>query len=99
MPHNYPRLLPIRQHLVSRAMKDVPAGVREAFRAEVRARDGEPFIVPAMGSHGGATDEGQAKLLDEVFGINERNMGCPVLSSMQVVELGRTPEHNLPVYV
>jgi len=65
----------------------------------VRERGGEPFVFPSMGSHGGATDEGQAKLLDEVFGINEKTMGCPILSSMKVVELGRTREHDIPVYV
>src|SRR5262249_36173395 len=65
----------------------------------IRELGGEPFVVPSMGSHGGATDEGQARLLDEVFGINEQTIGCPVLSSMKVVELGRTPEHQLPVYV
>jgi hypothetical protein len=65
----------------------------------IREWGGEPFIVPAMGSHGGATDEGQEELLDHVFGISEKTMGCPVLSSMKVVELGRTPEHDIPVYV
>ena len=130
---DYPRLLPVRQHLYSRPIGDIPAAVRAAFARAVprgkikkggrialtagsrgvanialvlktaaecvREAGGEPFIVPAMGSHGGATGEGQAKLLDEVFGINERTMGCPIRSSMKVVELGRTPEHGIPVYV
>lgn len=48
-----------------------------------------PFIVPAMGSHGGATAEGQAKVLAH-YGISESTMGCPVRSSMEVVEIGKT---------
>ena len=52
----------------------------------VQAAGGKPFIIPAMGSHGGATADGQAAVLD-TYGINERTMGCPIRSSMEVVEL------------
>ena len=45
-----------------------------------------PFLVPAMGSHGGATAEGQTKLLAG-YGITERTIGCPVRSSMETVVL------------
>ena len=44
-----------------------------------------PFIVPAMGSHGGATAEGQEAVLAR-FGITEETVGCPIRSSMDVVE-------------
>jgi hypothetical protein len=47
-----------------------------------------PFIVPAMGSHGGATAEGQKKLLEQMHGITEESMGVPILSSMEVVNIG-----------
>ena len=50
-----------------------------------------PFIVPAMGSHGGATAEGQLEILTS-YGVTEANCGCPVLSSMETVEIGKTPE-------
>lgn len=50
-----------------------------------------PFIFPAMGSHGAATAEGQADVLAH-FGIHEATMGAPVISSLDVVPLGRTPE-------
>jgi hypothetical protein len=63
----------------------------------VRAMGGHPFIVPSMGSHGGATDEGQKGLLAEL-GISEASMGCPVVSSMQVEEVGRT-SRGIPVYL
>jgi len=49
------------------------------------------FIVPAMGSHGGATAEGQLDVLAH-YGITEQSMGVPVRSSMEVAELGRTGE-------
>lgn len=55
----------------------------------VKSLGGRPFIVPAMGSHGGATDEGQRTLLDDL-GISEASMGCPVVSSMEVEEIGKT---------
>ena len=63
----------------------------------VKALGGQPFIVPAMGSHGGATDEGQKSLLADL-GISESTMGCPVVSSMRVEEVGRTPSGH-PVYL
>jgi len=59
----------------------------------------EPFIVPAMGSHGGATAEGQAKVLAD-YGITEDYVGVPIRSSMEVVSLGHTPEEpHVPVYM
>ncbi len=54
----------------------------------VKHMGGEPFIVPAMGSHGGATAQGQTEVL-ESYGITGKYVGAPVLSSMQVVELNQ----------
>jgi hypothetical protein len=50
-----------------------------------------PFIVPAMGSHGAATADGQAHVLAH-FGITEATMGCPVVSRLEVVSLGKTDD-------
>ena len=50
-----------------------------------------PFIFPAMGSHGAATPEGQADVLAH-FGITAQTMGCPVVSRLEVVSLGRTDD-------
>ncbi len=61
-----------------------------------KERGADPFIVPAMGSHGGATAEGQAQLL-EGYGITAETMGCPVRSSMETVLLGYS-EFGKPVY-
>lgn len=51
----------------------------------------EPYIVPAMGSHGGATPEGQTELLGE-YGITEATMGVPIRASLEVEHIGHTPE-------
>lgn len=50
-----------------------------------------PFIIPVMGSHGGAGAEGQAQVLEH-YGISEATMGVPVVSSLDVVQVGQTPE-------
>lgn len=63
---------------------------------ELKRMGAEPFIVPCMGSHGGATAEGQAEVLAHL-GIDEERMKCPVRSSMEVVELDRLP-NGLPIY-
>jgi hypothetical protein len=55
----------------------------------IAAAGAKPFIIPAMGSHGGATARGQAELL-ATYGITEETMGCPVRSSMDVVQLDRS---------
>ncbi len=51
----------------------------------------QPFIFPAMGSHGAATAEGQADVLAH-YGINQASMGCPVISALDVVSLGKTAD-------
>lgn len=62
----------------------------------VRSCNAKPFIVPAMGSHGGATAEGQ-KHVSEKFGISEDAMGCEIRSSMETVQFEDT-EFGTPVY-
>ncbi|MBI3696849.1 MAG: hypothetical protein HY238_18685, partial [Acidobacteria bacterium] len=56
-----------------------------------KSRGMRPFIIPVMGSHGAATAEGQADVLAH-YGIIEQTMGAPVVSSLDVVPLGPTPE-------
>ena len=56
--------------------------------AELKALGAKPFIFPAMGSHGGATAEGQREVL-EGYGITESYVGCPIRATMDVVELGK----------
>ncbi len=64
---------------------------------EIKALGAKPFIVPAMGSHGGATAEGQVMVL-ETLGITEQSIGVPIRSSMEVVQIGIT-ESGIPVLV
>src|SRR3712207_631730 len=64
--------------------------VLAATVAEIKRRSGTPFIVPAMGSHGGAVAEGQVEVLGH-YGITEARMGSPIRASMEVVELGELP--------
>lgn len=57
----------------------------------------QPFLIPCMGSHGGATPEGQLDVLKSL-GVTEESVGCPIISQMDVVELSRTPE-GFAVYI
>ena len=56
----------------------------------VKEQGAQPYIIPAMGSHGGATDEGQRQIL-ESYGITEEFCGCPIFSSMETVRVGELP--------
>lgn len=56
-----------------------------------KSRDCKPFIIPVMGSHGAATAEGQADVLHH-YGITEERMGVPIVSSLDVVSIGTTPD-------
>jgi len=64
---------------------------------ELKGIGAKPFIVPTMGSHGGATAEGQKAVLT-YYGITEEAMGCPLKASMEVVHLGETAE-GIPLYL
>lgn len=63
------------------------ARILKAAGEVVRRAGGRPFIIPAMGSHGGATAEGQAELLAG-YGITEETTGMPIVSSMEVRQIG-----------
>jgi hypothetical protein len=65
--------------------------------AGVRELGYEPFVFPAMGSHGGATAEGQREKLD-TLGVSEERIGCEIRATMDVETVGETPERGVPVY-
>ena len=65
------------------------ATIVRATAAHFRDRGLSPFIVPAMGSHGGGTAAGQIDVLAH-YGVTEAAMGCPIVSSVDVVSLGVT---------
>lgn len=126
----FPRMIPARQHLISRPLPNLaehvsqqfaPATIKERIRPGMKIAVGvgsrgiarlaetvkatvenlqrlgaDPFIVPAMGSHGGATAEGQVQVLAS-YGVTESAMGAPIRAGMEVIEIGRTAE-DLPVY-
>ena len=76
------------------------SGIVEILRSLVemlKDAGAEPFVVPAMGSHGGATAEGQVEILRSL-GVTEASVGAQIKSSMEVVELGET-ESGVPVFM
>jgi hypothetical protein len=70
----------------SRGVANVGETVK-AVVAQVKALGGEPFVFPAMGSHGGATAEGQEGVL-ATYGITEEAIGAPVRATMETVTVG-----------
>lgn len=80
----------------SRGISQIPE-ILAALVDWLRQREAQPFIIPAMGSHGGATAEGQRLMLANL-GMTEASLGAPIISSMETVELGRLP-NGMPVYI
>ncbi|MFH1083607.1 MAG: lactate racemase domain-containing protein, partial [Pseudomonadota bacterium] len=80
----------------SRGIKDKP-GILKAIVSRLRDLGASPFIVPCMGSHGGGTAEGQIEMLESLR-ITEETMGAPIVSSMDVEEIGRT-KFGTPVLI
>ena len=80
----------------SRGIRNI-AAIAGAVVDGVKSLGGRPFIFPAMGSHGGATAEGQAAVLRH-YGVTEQAMGCPIQSSMAAVQIGQSRE-GIPVFL
>ena len=80
----------------SRGIADYPLIVSSVI-AGLKELKLKPFIIPAMGSHGGATAEGQKKVLQEL-GITQEAVGAPIRSQLEVVPVGRTPD-GVPVNI
>jgi hypothetical protein len=72
----------------SRGISRIPEIIRTVADA-VKVAGAAPFVVPAMGSHGGAVAEGQASVLRD-YGITEESTGAPVRATMEVANLGTT---------
>lgn len=72
----------------SRGIRNLPLIAKSVLDC-VRAAGGKPFIVAAMGSHGGASEQGQRKTLAG-YGITEEAMGAPIVAAMDVEHVGRT---------
>lgn len=67
------------------------AEIVRAICGWLKAQGAEPFVFPAMGSHGGGTAEGQRKVLEE-YGVTAENIGSPIVSSMETAAIGTTPD-------
>lgn len=74
----------------SRGVANLPVIVR-AVVEEVRAAGADPFVFPAMGSHGGATAEGQVEMLASL-GVTPESVGAEILATMEVREIGQLPD-------
>lgn len=80
----------------SRGIRD-KAKILKVIATRLKALGAKPFLVPCMGSHGGATAEGQVEMLKHL-GITEEFIGAPIVSSMEVKEIGRT-KFGTPVLI
>jgi len=79
----------------SRGITNIKLIVKEII-SELKNLNALPFILPAMGSHGGANSEGQKGVLAS-YGITEREMGVPIMASMDVIQIGKV-ENKIPIY-
>jgi len=77
----------------SRGINNLPKIVRGVV-GELQERGYEPFVFPAMGSHGGRRPRARVAKLD-ALGVNEETVGCEIRATMDTVEVGRTPERDI----
>ena len=80
----------------SRGIANIALIIKEVVES-IKGVGGDPFIIPAMGSHGGASAEGQIKILKSL-GITEEYTGAPIKATMEVVQIGES-DNGLPVYI
>lgn len=79
----------------SRGLSNITLIIKELVK-QVKLLGAEPFLIPAMGSHGGATAEGQIGILKS-YGITEEAMGCPILSSMETVIISHVKDMDVNI--
>ncbi len=65
--------------------------ILKIIAGKLRQRGASPFVIPAMGSHGGGTAEGQRRII-ESYGVTEEHIGCPIRATMETVCVGYSPE-------
>ncbi|MEW6753257.1 MAG: lactate racemase domain-containing protein [Candidatus Latescibacterota bacterium] len=79
----------------SRGIANLPL-ILQSLVAQLREAGLQPFLVPAMGSHGGGTAAGQRAII-EGYGVTEKAVGAPIHATMETVQVGQT-EDGVPVY-
>ena len=80
----------------SRGIANLALIIRETV-AFLKRQGAQPFVIPAMGSHGGATAEGQLAVIRE-YGVTPEYVGCPVIATMDVLQIGAL-EDGRPIYI
>ena len=93
--HDYASLVRGKRIAVTVGSRGIPDNdvIVTTICRELKACGAEPFIVPAMGSHGGGTAEGNLEILTG-YGITEENVGAPVLASMDVVRIDELDDYS-----
>lgn len=81
----------------SRGVANV-AVITKAIVDFLKEKRASPFVFPAMGSHGGASAEGQREILNS-YGVTEEYLGCPILATMETVKAGVRPSDGKPVFI
>ena len=95
-PHGIHKGMRIAITCGSRGIANLPVIMRTIVDF-CKEQGAEPFLIPAMGSHGGATAEGQRAVLT-ALGVTEETCGCPIYSSMETQVIAQTPE-GYPVQI
>lgn len=98
-PGTLDRIMPGQRVAITAGSREIShlSEIIATLVSELKRKGAKPFIVPAMGSHGGATAEGQRQMIAQ-FGITEEAMGVPILSSMETLEIAIT-DSGIPVHV
>ncbi len=80
----------------SRGVANIALVIRETV-SFLKEHGAKPFVIPAMGSHGGSTAEGQLAIIHE-YGVTEEYVGCPVIATMDTVKIGEL-EDGRPIMI
>ncbi len=81
----------------SRGVNNIDVIIRE-IASFLKEKGAYPFIIPAMGSHGGSTAQGQTAILRE-YHITGESMGCPVRATMETVKIGEMDDSGEPILI
>ncbi|MFB6227721.1 MAG: DUF362 domain-containing protein [Halobacteriales archaeon] len=79
----------------SRGIANIPT-ILAGVVSELNDRGYEPFVFPAMGSHGGATAEGQREMLASL-GVTPETIGCEIRATMETTRVGKTSQRGVEV--
>jgi hypothetical protein len=81
----------------SRGVDNIAAIIKE-IASLIKEKGAFPFVIPAMGSHGGSTAEGQTAILRE-YNVTEDNIGCPIKATMETTQIGTMKDDGAPILI